>query len=169
MKKILCIILILTVLTGCSSKKEAPEEAIKNLESHAQQLANDLEGGILEYRSDDISLANFGAVVVKADRTFNVDYVKDFYDSAQNGEEAKLTAIFSESSFVVIRIAADKDYLYYLRFQHKSGSDNSALPISSSLIDNIELIETEAGGVEAYQLKLSYQKKETATFTFKKQ
>lgn len=161
-----CLLLALLLLLGLGAcakkaKEPTPAQAAKRDEL-AQEFMAEIRDEILPYKNQLGLLSSKGILISEEEEVADFTLLDQFVDQYEAGTDCSLTICFVTKSFVAARMVMMDGVGYYFRYQYDS---KNPIAVSSRVFDRIRIQEDAALG--KVQLKLEYDGKELATFTFR--
>ncbi len=164
--KLCCLLLVLLLclgLSACSSKpKEPTPEQVAKRDELAQEFMLEIRDKILPYRNQVGLLHAQGVFISEEEQVSDFALLDQFVDQYEAGEDCSLTVCFITKSFVVARMVMADGVGYYFRYQF---DPDEPIAVTSRVFDRIRVERDESLGKA--RLKLEYDEKELATFTFR--
>lgn len=156
------IAVLLLGLTSCGKGKEPTAAQAALRDELAQEYMEEIRTQILPAREKPNTLAQLGCLVSQEEKVDHLARLDAFLEAWEAGEDSVLTTCFLNKSFVTTRLQVVDGVGYYFRYEYQP---KEPIAVTGKVFDNIYTVTSEQTG--RVQLKLEYDKKEIAIFSFR--
>lgn len=149
---------VFALLFGSCAQPEAIGEAdSQKIQEIGDAFIDDLRNIVIPAREIPEVLAYEGYVLRIDDKSYGTDTLAEFAEAYDESGDSQVTIVFSDKSFMVVRIVFTGGQGYYLRYRYDQFKPDD-IPVSAQLIDTVDLKYQELP--PRWEMKLLYGKKE---------
>lgn len=159
---IICLLGIL-LFAACSGRGKVTAEDTNRMEELGNLFVAEVND-LLPMREAADRLQEQEVVLSTEDKTYNIQYLRQFYEDYQAGSPAEVLTVFKTKTFVVTKVVYEQEKGYYFRYEFdKFNEDN--ITVTSQVLDSVEIKEDTA--LKKAEFTLYKDKKTPIVFTYK--